>query len=90
MRAYYFDNLPGDQRLPHDCVPSQSVSEEALKSINVFYKNIPVDSVDREDQLNRLAAERDYKSRDQVAMSREGLGDVRINVVWSSGSRELT
>jgi len=76
MRAYYFDNVPGDQRLPHEHVPSRPVSEETLRAIKLFYKYIPVDIVDQEDQLNRLAVEREYKSRDQVAVSKESLGDV--------------
>ena len=33
MRAYYYDNLPGDQRLLHDSPPSAPVSAERLKEL---------------------------------------------------------
>lgn len=76
MRAYYFDNLPGDQRLPHDCVPSRPVSEETLRKIKVNYWQIPVDNYEQE--VEKIAKERGYKNRDTINVTKEGLGEVSI------------
>ncbi|PFH52436.1 hypothetical protein AMATHDRAFT_140242 [Amanita thiersii Skay4041] len=73
MRAYYYDNLPGDQRLPHDAIPSQPVSLDTLKSLNVDYWSIPIEGY--ETKINEIAKERDYKNRDEINISKEGLGD---------------
>lgn len=75
MRAYYFDNVPGDQRLPHDYSPSRPVSLDTLNQLGVKYWNIPVNG--HEPKLNDVAAERGYKNRDQINVSKEGMGDVR-------------
>ncbi len=74
MRAYYFDNLPGDQRLPHDYVPSRSVAPETLAALNVRFWHIPVDGY--EDAVNAVAKERGYKNRDTINVSKEGMGDI--------------
>ena len=74
MRAYYFDNLPGDQRLPHDCIPSKPVSEETLNAINVKFWSIPVDG--HESKIDAVAKERGYKNRDMINVSKEGFGEV--------------
>ena len=74
MRAYYYDNLPGDQRLAHDYVPSRPVSVDALKALGVSYWSIPVEGY--ESKIDSIAKEREYKNRDTVNVSKEGLGDV--------------
>ncbi|KAL0958092.1 hypothetical protein HGRIS_000264 [Hohenbuehelia grisea] len=74
MRAYYFDNLPGDQRLPHDFNPSRPVSQETLEAIGVKSWEIPVERY--EPKLNAVAKERDYKNRDTINVSREGMGAI--------------
>ncbi|KAJ7823396.1 Acireductone dioxygenase ARD family [Mycena olivaceomarginata] len=74
MRAYYFDNLPGDQRLPHDYVPSRAVEPEKLASLNVLFWRIPVEGY--EDAVNQVAKERGYKNRDTINVSKEGMGDI--------------
>ncbi|EKM74747.1 hypothetical protein AGABI1DRAFT_116763 [Agaricus bisporus var. burnettii JB137-S8] len=74
MRAYYYDNLPGDQRLPHDCVPSKPVSKETLDSINVKYWTIPVEGY--ETKIDAIAKERNYKNRDQINVSKAAMGDI--------------
>ncbi|EDR07834.1 uncharacterized protein LACBIDRAFT_294466 [Laccaria bicolor S238N-H82] len=74
MRAYYYDNIPGDQRLPHDYVPSRPVSEDTLDKINVKHWTIPVEGY--ESKVNALAQERGYKNRDTINVSKEGLGEV--------------
>jgi 1,2-dihydroxy-3-keto-5-methylthiopentene dioxygenase len=76
MRAYYFDNVPGDQRLPHDS--RKPVDVPKLQSINVEYFNVPVG--DHETFVDELATKRAYKSRDVMSSSRELLGDVIISL----------
>jgi len=76
MRAYYFDNIPGDQRLPHDgnsSIPSRPVSTETLNKIKVEYWNIPVEG--HEEKLDAVARERKYRNRDVITVSKEGLGE---------------
>lgn len=77
MRAYYFDNVPGDQRLPHDCVPSRPVSDATLAAINVKYWAIPV--AGHEPKIDVLAKEQGYKNRDLINVSKEGMGEVRAD-----------
>ncbi|KAF9564788.1 ARD-domain-containing protein [Agrocybe pediades] len=74
MRAYYFDNLPGDQRLPHDYVPSRPVSKETLDKINVKYWSVPVEGY--EPKIDAIAKERGYKNRDMINVSKEGMGEI--------------
>jgi 1,2-dihydroxy-3-keto-5-methylthiopentene dioxygenase len=59
----------GDQRLPHDS--GASVDIAALQRLGVHYYRI----ADIEG-VNRLAAERGYKNRDEVTVSPEKMGDV--------------
>jgi 1,2-dihydroxy-3-keto-5-methylthiopentene dioxygenase len=81
MRSYYFDDLPGDQRLPHDYVPSRPVSIDKLRAIGLHYWSIPIDN--HQVKIDEVAQERGYKNRDVINVTREGLGDVRISM--SSG-----
>ena len=76
MRAYYYDNIPGDQRLPHDYIPSRPVSAETLDAIKVKYWTIPVEG--HECKINEIAKERGYKNRDHINCSKEGLGEVSV------------
>lgn len=76
MRAYYYDNVPGDQRRSHDHLPSQPVSDETLTKLNIKYWTIPVEG--HEEKINAIAAERGYKNRDNIHVSKEGMGDVSI------------
>lgn len=75
MRAYYYDNLSGDQRLPHDYVPSRPVSSEKLAALNVKSWTIPVEGY--EPKIDTLATECGYKNRDTINCSKIGLGEVR-------------
>ncbi|KAK3302111.1 Acireductone dioxygenase ARD family [Chaetomium strumarium] len=68
MKAYFYDNLPGDQRLPHDS--GTALSESELSSIGVLYYRIPELS-----GVDALAAERGYKNRDEITVSPEKMGD---------------
>ncbi|KAF7288132.1 1,2-dihydroxy-3-keto-5-methylthiopentene dioxygenase [Mycena chlorophos] len=74
MRAYYFDDLPGDQRAAHDCVPSRPVDASALAKMNVLSWHIPVEGY--ESQVDAIARERGYKNRDTINVSKAGMGDV--------------
>ncbi|KAK3322354.1 Acireductone dioxygenase ARD family [Apodospora peruviana] len=69
MKAYFYDNLPGDQRLPHDS--GKAVSADDLSSVGVLYYHIG----DLEG-VNKLAADRGYKNRDEITVSPENMGDV--------------
>ncbi|GJJ08350.1 hypothetical protein Clacol_002561 [Clathrus columnatus] len=72
MRAYYFDNLPGDQRSHHDS--SRDVPREVLEGLGLNYWSIPVDG--HEAKINDVARERDYKNRDVIVVSKEAMGDI--------------
>jgi 1,2-dihydroxy-3-keto-5-methylthiopentene dioxygenase len=74
MRSYYFDNLPGDQRLAHDCIPSRPVSAEALEALNINFWHIPIDEY--ESKVDAIATERGYTNRELTDVSKEGLGEV--------------
>ncbi|KAF8171186.1 Acireductone dioxygenase ARD family [Mycena galopus ATCC 62051] len=77
MRAYYFDNLPGDQRLPHDLIPSQPVSTSTLAALNVLSWRIPIDvEGGYEAAVDAVAKERGYRNRDTINVSKEGMGAV--------------
>ncbi|KAI9897440.1 hypothetical protein N3K66_007296 [Trichothecium roseum] len=69
MKAYMYDNLPGDQRLPHD--DGRPVDLEALSKIGVLYYKFPeIEGVDK------LAADRGYRNRDEIYVSPEKMGDI--------------
>lgn len=76
MRAYYFDNIPGDQRLPHDS--GTPVDDKVLASIGVLHWHIPVPAPTTGDyaQIDAVARERGYKNRDVITITKEGLGDL--------------
>jgi len=81
MRAYYFDNLPGDQRFTHDCIPSQPVSLDTLTKLGLKFWTIPVDGY--EPTLDAIVQEQGYSNHDTFDVSKEGLGAVSISVVLS-------
>ncbi|KAI1826171.1 Acireductone dioxygenase ARD family [Xylaria intraflava] len=68
MRAYWYDNIAGDQRLPHDS--GKDVNAEELKKIGVLYYRIPELA-----GVDALARERDYKNRDEIIVSPAKMGD---------------
>lgn len=74
MRTYYYDNVPGDQRLAHDYIPSRTVSLATLEGLGVGYWSIPVEGHEKE--IDAIAAAQGYKNRDTINISKEGLGDV--------------
>jgi cupin superfamily acireductone dioxygenase involved in methionine salvage len=58
MRVYYHDGVDTDGRLPHEGAP---IDVSALEELNVFASNIQ----DRA-EVDRIAAEKGYKHRDEV------------------------
>ena len=76
MRAYYYDNLPGDQRLPHDSL--EPVSPSTLTSLGVLYWHVPLNPLkpDDDEKINEIARERGYKNRDTIHVTKEGLGEL--------------
>ncbi|KAK3692759.1 Acireductone dioxygenase ARD family [Podospora appendiculata] len=69
MKAYLYDNLDGDQRLPHDS--GKAVDVEELRKLGVHYYRI-----DNIEGVNKLAAERGYRNRDEITVSPAKMGDV--------------
>ena len=53
MKAYYFDNAEGDQRLPHFDESLPPVDVNTLKRIGVEYWFIPVDQDANWEQVGR-------------------------------------
>ncbi len=76
MRAYYFDNLPGDQRLPHNS--EIYVDNADLRKLGVLHWTIPVDQNSPggwETEIDKIAEQQGYKNRDTMNVTKEGLGD---------------
>ena len=85
MRAYYYDDdavrtlhhLPlsilthhqGDQREDHDS--GRSVSANYLSRLGVLYHHCPSVA-----DVNKIAAERSYKNRDEIIVSPDKMGDI--------------
>lgn len=64
MRAYWYDNAPGDQRLPHDS--HRPVSPTQLSQLGILHHHIPVsDST----AVDAIASERHYSNRDEIEIS---------------------
>ncbi|TFY76293.1 hypothetical protein EWM64_g7719 [Hericium alpestre] len=75
MRAYYFDNLTGDQCALHDS--GRAVSEEHLSALGVLHwKIIPIDEAGNwQGEIDSVAKEKSYKNREVINITKEGLGD---------------
>lgn len=71
VSAYYHDNndTPEDFTDAHNS--GEPVSLEELAKIGVIYRK-----VDLEDELNRIAKERNYKNRDEVLLSVNSFADL--------------
>ncbi|KAH6636603.1 Acireductone dioxygenase ARD family [Chaetomium tenue] len=70
MKAYFYDDLPGDQRLPHASATTAELTESALASLGVLYFHMPdLAGVDA------LASERGYRNRDEITVSPQTMGD---------------
>jgi len=71
MRAYFYDNSDSDPREPHEHLTT--VTPEELRNVGVLYWRL--DGDDYLDKINNIAKERNYKCRDEINVSKEGLGD---------------
>ncbi|KAF9239484.1 1,2-dihydroxy-3-keto-5-methylthiopentene dioxygenase [Melanogaster broomeanus] len=74
MRAYYFDDLPGDQRLLHDS--GKPMDDTTLQLMGVLHWHIPVPADETYVEVDAVARERGYKNRDVITITKEGLGDL--------------
>jgi len=89
MRAYYFDGLPGDQRLPHDS--GKPVDDSTLNSIGVFHWHVPVTADGAYDTVQAIAQARGSSNRDIIAITKEGLGDqyeTKLKIFYSEHMHE--
>jgi 1,2-dihydroxy-3-keto-5-methylthiopentene dioxygenase len=76
MHAYYFDNLPGDQRLQHDS--GRSIDSNHLRKLGVLHSTIPLaqdGSGGWESEIDAIAVQQGYKNRDTINVTKEGFGD---------------
>ena len=84
MRAFYYDNADGLSTDLHDS--GRAVDPEVLKAMGVLYWSIPVDAAGKwEQEVERIAEEREYKNRDVIESSRATLGekyDGAMAMVW--------
>ncbi|KAI1268622.1 hypothetical protein F5Y18DRAFT_376164 [Xylariaceae sp. FL1019] len=68
MRAYWYDNVAGDQRLPHNS--GKDVDTAELERIGVLYYRIS-----EMEGVDALAQQRGYKNRDEITVSPAKMGD---------------
>lgn len=74
MRAYYYDNLPGDQRLDHDS--GRPVDPDYLRKLGLLLWHIPLDdSGEWESEVDKVAEQQGCKTRENMDVTKEGLGD---------------
>lgn len=64
VAIYYHDNLDTPENFTEDHDSGVPVPEERLSEIGVFYRYI-----DNMEDLEKIAKERDYKNRDQIALN---------------------
>ncbi|KAI8870064.1 1,2-dihydroxy-3-keto-5-methylthiopentene dioxygenase [Ramicandelaber brevisporus] len=69
MRAYLFADDGTDSREAHELSPSIPVTEAELNESGVLYWKITGDVDEQLGQINKIAAEREYKNRDEIAIS---------------------
>ena len=53
MKLYYYDNVEGDQRLPHFDKSLPSVGQDTLERIGVSHWSIPIDKDGKWQQVCR-------------------------------------
>ncbi|KAL2828240.1 Acireductone dioxygenase ARD family [Aspergillus cavernicola] len=82
MKAYWYDNKPGDQREPHNS--GRPVTESYLASIGVIYRHLP-----ELDSVNTLAQERGYKQRDEIVVAPATMGEAYESKVKSFFSEHI-
>jgi 1,2-dihydroxy-3-keto-5-methylthiopentene dioxygenase len=74
MKAYYFDDVPGDCRQPHDS--GQEIPAGHLNELGVLYFHFPTVTDSSLPALNALAEKRSYAHRDEIIVSPQAMGDI--------------
>ncbi|KAF3934900.1 hypothetical protein ABW19_dt0205459 [Dactylella cylindrospora] len=69
MKIYYYDSLPGDQRLPH--ISSDPLPETLLDDLSIIAGFYP-----EQESVDALAAARHYKNRDVITVSPQAMGEI--------------
>jgi 1,2-dihydroxy-3-keto-5-methylthiopentene dioxygenase len=75
MKAYYYAG-EGDQRLPHR---GEDVPQQALQDIGVLTWQFPPSrytDAQQQHEIDAIAAERKYKNRDTITVSKAAMGDI--------------
>ncbi|KAF2151189.1 1,2-dihydroxy-3-keto-5-methylthiopentene dioxygenase [Myriangium duriaei CBS 260.36] len=62
MRAYWYDNQPGDQRAPHDS--GRAVDPSYLSKLGIIHHRINTIA-----DVDRIAHDRSYSNRDEITIS---------------------
>ena len=78
MKAYYFDDVPGDPRLPHTSSTS-TLPPSHISSLGLLHTYIPPPASDSEpapEALDALASARHYSHRDKITVSPDAMGAV--------------
>jgi 1,2-dihydroxy-3-keto-5-methylthiopentene dioxygenase len=74
MRAYYYDNLPGDQRLDHDS--GRPVDLSHLRKLGILLWHVPLDNSGVwEAEVDKICEEQGCKRHDLMDITKQGLGD---------------
>ena len=75
MHAYYFDDLTGDQSLPHDSgIPVNNATLAAI-GVLLWHVLISISIASNYAQVDAIAHERDYKTIDVMTVTKDALGD---------------
>ncbi|MCJ1442215.1 MAG: 1,2-dihydroxy-3-keto-5-methylthiopentene dioxygenase [Stictis urceolatum] len=74
MKAYYYDDIEGDPRLPH--LSPEPIPESHLGQLGLLYRSIPLSSSTATEDLETLARARSYKNRDEITVAPAAMGDV--------------
>ncbi|MCJ1472981.1 1,2-dihydroxy-3-keto-5-methylthiopentene dioxygenase [Lambiella insularis] len=78
MKAYYYDDLPGDPRQPHAPPSPTPISTAHLSTLGLLHRTIPVPSPSSPSSppLDALASSRGYVHRDEINVSPTAMGAV--------------
>ena len=75
MRPYYFDDVPGDIRLPHDSGILVDIEVIAGLGLHHTYVPVPEPMTDDWPEIDVISRERRYIKRDFITVTKEALGD---------------